>query len=246
MHPSYFSRWKFSAEDAPFVAAFENWAKKAGWTRKQVEQGFSWYADTHKPNQPPMSTEDGWASWENFAVAKGFSVQDIKATAQFHDTLVTQGPAAFAEQYSRADDLKRAAEIEQLMKVPNGEYDANPEMRLEYHDILERLGGTDPNDLPLAPVQQHEPITEANQTFRMLDAVHVPRPSHTEMRLKDFDALLKNPKSDYYEGANSKALRQEYFQLLGGEAPDTSHKLQIGNVQPDTSTPAPPADNNID
>jgi hypothetical protein len=172
MHPSYFSKWKFSSEDAPYVAAFEGWAKKSGWERKQVEAAFDWYADTHKPGQQPLSTEDGWFSWEDYATRKGFSVEDIRGTAQFHDTLVTQGPQAFAEEHSRADDLKRAAEIEQLMKVPNGEYEANPEMRLEYHSILERLGGTDPNDLPLAPAQEHEPTTEANKTFRA-DSSHV-------------------------------------------------------------------------
>jgi hypothetical protein len=66
-----------------------------------------------------------------------------------------------------------------------------------------------------------------------------PQPSHTDTRLAQFEAMLKQKDSDYFQGPNSKALRQEYLSLLGGEAPSNEPKMQIGNVQNDT--PAPPA-----
>jgi len=113
-------------------------------------------------------------------------------------------------------------------------------LQKEFFDITERLQGTSVDDLSLPPVQQHEPKTEANQTFKMLNSPEfAPQPSHTEQRLAQFAAMLKDSKSDYFQGPNSKALKQEYFSLLGGEAPSNEPKMQIGNVQPDT--PAPPA-----
>ena len=97
--------------------------------------------------------------------------------------------------------------------------------------LLERLQGQSVDDL-LEPVQER-----ARPTGSVFDTLQVGAPDPLGVhapRLREFEAMLKNPKSDYYEGANSKALRQEYFQLLGGEPASSEPKLQIGNVQPDT------------
>jgi hypothetical protein len=76
------------------------------------------------------------------AQASGMADLHVKAANNWYNVIVTRGPDQFVPTApSRADDAKRSAEIEKMMRENPDEYFASAELQREHFDIIARLQG---------------------------------------------------------------------------------------------------------
>jgi hypothetical protein len=236
MHPSYAHRWNFGPQDEPYVRAFEHYTRAQGWTRAEVEKAYDWYAaHFNKANAQPMDPESLMADFEQYALAKNFSVDQIRGVRDFRAGIAEHGPAPFLPQVTRRDDAERARYIEKLIKNSSDEYFASPELKAEYTEILERLAGPDPDNMP--PPTPEPVATGEGSTLAKLNLAGTSEPSFKEKRLAEFEAMTRDPNGDYYHGRNSQALKDEFLTLLGGEPVRAEPKLHIGKLEADAPRP---------
>jgi hypothetical protein len=229
MHQRYRTRWNFEDKDWPFIQAFENYARRQGWSPREIETAYDFYKDLFKPGAAPMSPAEALDAFEGFAIAKGLSPHQVLGVRDFQAAVSSSGPQQFLPQHTREDDSQRAHYLEQLMKDPASVYYADKGL------LTERMY-PDPEAF-VAALPEPVPTGEGSTLARLNLAGAAPEPSFQQRRIEQLESMMRDPKSDYYEGKNTAELKSEYRKLLGDPGPDTAPKLQIGRLQENMPPP---------
>lgn len=137
-------------------------------------------------------------AFRGIAAQRNFPTEAIDAVLDFHGHVSDVGPENISPlpAPSREEDEKRKIEIQEAMR--SGEYHRDENMRLEFHDILERLGtdGTrDPSNFTRGSYSE--------------------RPQNPN-RLEEIEQIMSNPARahEYWTGPGGEAMRSEYRALL--------------------------------
>jgi len=143
--PSYRQRWKFSDDDAPYVAAFEAAAARLGFSRQRIEQSFDWYRDHGRQAGSPEKMRE---SFETFATGKGWGDDHVSDALLWHDVVHERGVEAveLGPAPAGADNEKRLAEIRKISAEDPQAYDSDPALQAEHMDLIAAIQGS-----PAAP-----------------------------------------------------------------------------------------------
>jgi hypothetical protein len=140
-NPDKLARLGLKREDAPYLVAFENFARQRGWDDRQIERAVGWYVNNFKPG---MSPEDVFQSWVDHADRTGLPTDRLEQATVWYDAVGEAGPEQFwPEAPHPADDTKRLEEIRQIAREEPDRYDFDKNLHDEEFDILARRSGED-------------------------------------------------------------------------------------------------------
>jgi hypothetical protein len=225
-NPDKLARLGLKKEDAPYLVAFENFARQSGWDDRQIEHAVGWYVNNFKPG---MSHDDLFQSWADHADRTGLPTDRLEQATVWHDAVHEGGPEQYwPEAPHPADDVKRLNDIRQIARNDPDRYDYDKALHDEEYDILARRSG---EDTFYAGVKDQQVAAKPTRGVTVGELLGRSAPAAGADRLAEIRELRRND-PDAYDG--NAALHAEELSLIAAQqaapatAPGTGSTPQQG------------------